>query len=105
MSFANKVAVITGASSGIGQALARRLGQEKARVGLLARRRPNLEQLAAEIEKAGGTAAIAPADITNRAETVAAIHALRDQLGPVDLLVANAGLGKPTYLDQSNIDV
>src|SRR5436305_1565290 len=98
MSFANKVAVITGASSGIGWALARRLGQEKARVGLLARRRPNLEQLAAEIEQAGGTAAIAPADITNRAETVAAIHALRDQLGPVDLLVANAGLGKPTNL-------
>lgn len=104
MTFANKVVIITGASSGIGWAMARRLAAEGAKVGLLARRRQNLEQLAAEIEKAGGTAAIAPADLANRAETVAAIHSLRDQLGPVDLLIANAGLGKPTNADQSNID-
>jgi short-subunit dehydrogenase len=104
MSFENRVVVITGASSGIGWSLAKQFAAEKAKLGLLARRRDNLEKLAQEIEQAGGVTAIAPADITNRAETVPAIHSLRDQLGPVDLLIANAGLGKPTNLDMSNMD-
>src|SRR4051812_22326956 len=104
MTLAKKGVIITWASSGICWAIAMRFASEGAKGGLLGRRGQNLEQLATEIEKAGGTAAIAPADLANRAETVAAIHSLRDQLGPVDLLIANAGLGKPSYADQSNID-
>lgn len=104
MWFANKVAIITGASSGIGYALAKELVRRGAKVGLLARRLPMLETLAAEIKTMGGSAAIAQADITDRAATVAAIHQLRGSLGPVDLLVANAGIGLPTSLGPINVD-
>src|SRR6267378_4341828 len=96
-SFANQVAVITGASSGIGWALARALAAEGCKVGLVARRK---EQLAA---LAGGTAAAAPADVGDRTQVQAAVKDLATQLGPVDLLVANAGVGMPTLLDPVNI--
>jgi short-subunit dehydrogenase len=104
MSFANLAAVITGASSGIGWALARALAAQQCRVGLLARRRDRLEALAADIRQAGGTAAVAPASVADRAQTFAAIHSLRDQLGPIDLLIANAGIGTETLLDPVNLD-
>src|SRR5205823_6125651 len=74
MSFANQVAVVTGASSGIGRALARALAAEGARVGLVARRAGDLSTLADEITAAGGTAAFAPADVSQREPTVAAIR-------------------------------
>jgi short-subunit dehydrogenase len=101
--FAGQVAVVTGASSGIGWALAMALAREGARVGLVARRREALEQLAAEIGQAGGTAAAAPADVGERQAVVAAIHDLAARLGPVDLLVANAGVGAPTRLEPFNV--
>jgi short-subunit dehydrogenase len=103
MSFANQVAVITGASSGIGWALAKVLAAQKCRVGLVARRQDRLEALAAEIRTQGGTCALAAADVADREETLKAIHAVRDQLGPVDLLVANAGVGAPTLLEPMNV--
>jgi short-subunit dehydrogenase len=103
MSFANQVAVVTGASSGIGWALCKELAARGCKVGLLARRRQQLEQLAKEIEHAGGTAALAAADVGNREQTLEAIHALSATLGPVDLLVANAGVGAPTLVDPINI--
>lgn len=104
MSFANQVAVITGASSGIGWELAKVLAAEKCRVGLLARRLDRLEALAAEIRQAGGTAAIAAASVSDREQTLSAIRALREQLGPVDLLVANAGVGTSVELQPHNLD-
>src|SRR5260221_217685 len=73
------------------------------KVGLVARRREHLETLAKEIEQAGGTAAFAAADVGDRGPTLAAIHDLAARLGPVDLLVANAGVGAPTLLDPMNI--
>jgi short-subunit dehydrogenase len=103
MAFANQVVVITGASSGIGWALAKVLAAQQARVGLVARRLDRLEVLAAEIRQAGGTAALAAADVAERAPTLRAIHQVRDELGPVDLLVANAGVGAPTLLDPMNV--
>jgi short-subunit dehydrogenase len=103
MAFAGQVAVVTGASSGIGWALARALAAQGARVGLVARRRDALEKLAAEIVQAGGTAAVAPADVGDRPQTVAAIHEVAARLGPVDLLVANAGVGAPTSLEPLNV--
>jgi short-subunit dehydrogenase len=103
MAIANQVAVITGASSGIGWALARVLAAQQCRVGLVARRQDKLEALAAEIRGAGGTVTFAPADVAERAQTVRAIHQVRDQLGPVDLLVANAGVGAPTLVEPMNV--
>jgi short-subunit dehydrogenase len=103
MSFADQVAVVTGASSGIGWALCKELAGRRCKVGLLARRREQLERLAKEIESAGGTAELASADVSNREQTLAAIRALREKLGPVDLLVANAGVGAPTLVDPINI--
>jgi short-subunit dehydrogenase len=103
MSFANRVVVITGASSGIGWELAKVIAAQGGRVGLIARRQDRLEALASEIRQAGGTAASAAADVAERAPTLEAIHRVRDQLGPVDLLVANAGVGAPTLLEPMNV--
>jgi NAD(P)-dependent dehydrogenase (short-subunit alcohol dehydrogenase family) len=89
----SRVAVVTGASSGIGRALAKRLAEEGYAVGLTARRLALLEEAAAEIRAAGGTAAVAAADAADRAAVLAAIGSLAAALGPVDLLVANAGVG------------
>ena len=103
MSFANQVVLITGASSGIGAELARQLAAQGARVGLVARRRDKLEALAAEIAAKGGTAVIAPADAARRDEMQRAAKTIREQLGPVDLMIASAGVSWMTNLDQSNI--
>jgi short-subunit dehydrogenase len=103
MSPAEQVAVITGASSGIGWALGKELARRGYKVGLLARRRDPLEKLAREIAAAGGKAAFAPADVADRNQIREAVHALSAELGSVDLLVANAGVGAPTLLDPVNI--
>lgn len=103
-SYANQVAVITGASSGIGWALSKQLAAEGCKVGLIARRRDKLEELAAEIRQAGGTAALATADVGDREQIHAAIAEVAGELGPIDLLIANAGIGMPTQLDPMNID-
>ena len=96
--------MITGASSGIGWALAKVLAAQGAAVGLVARRRERLAELAETIRAAGGITALAPADVGDRAQVRAALEDLRIQLGPVDLLVANAGVGMPTTLDPVNIE-
>lgn len=103
MSFANQVAVITGASSGIGWALAKELAKQGAKLGLIARRRDNLEKLAEEIRSSGGVAEFAPADVAVREETVAAVRSMSERLGPIDLLVANAGVGAPTNVEPLNV--
>jgi NADP-dependent 3-hydroxy acid dehydrogenase YdfG len=86
-----RVAVVTGASSGIGEATARLLAENGARVALVARRQDRLEQLAKEITAAGGTAVAVAADLAaggggDLAERVTSA------VGEVDLVVANAGV-------------
>lgn len=103
-SFVNKVVVVTGASSGLGWEMAKELGRQGAAVGLLARRKEKLDALADLIRGHGGRAAVAPANVAHRQETVAAIHSLRAQLGPIDVLIANSGVGLPTALDPMNMD-
>jgi len=103
MTFANQVAVITGASSGIGWELAKVLAAQGCKVGLVARRRELLEQLAAEIEAHGGKAAAAAADVGEREQVLKAIHDVSGRLGPVDLLIANAGVGAPLLLEPMNV--
>lgn len=102
-SLAGKVAVVTGASSGIGWALARELAAEGCRVGLVARRAEPLQALAAEIAAAGGKAVAAAADVGRREQVAAAVESVRAALGPIDLAIANAGIGRPTLLDPVNV--
>lgn len=97
-----QVAVITGASSGIGWALAKALAAAGYQVGLVARRVDRLTALAEEIRQAGGMAAVAVADVGSRDQVLAAMTSLRAALGPIDLLVANAGMGMPTRIEPVN---
>jgi len=96
MKFAGKVAVVTGASSGLGAEMARQLGRSGAKVGLTARRETELNAVADAIQSTGGTAFVAPADLSEPDAIKAAIASMTRALGPVDLLIANAGLGVST---------
>ena len=93
MGIKNSVAVVTGASSGIGAALALELARRGAKVGLTARRLDRLEALAETIRSAGGIAAVEAADASDPESTRHALAKLAETLGPIDLLVANAGSG------------
>ena len=86
------VALVTGTSSGIGRATGLSLAAHGAAVGLVARRKERLDELAAEIEAKGGKALVVCADITDRAQAEAAVRAVVDRLGRLDILVNNAGL-------------
>jgi len=86
------VALVTGASSGIGEATARRLADNGAAVALVARRKDRLDELATLVTEAGGTALAVPADITDRGQAEAAVQRIVDHFGRLDILVNNAGL-------------
>lgn len=88
----SKVVAITGASSGIGEATARRLAADGHRVFLGARRTSRLERLVEEITKEGGTAAFAKLDVTDAADMRAFIDAALRRYGRIDALVNNAGV-------------
>lgn len=96
MKLESQVAIVTGASSGIGAELARQLAVNGVRVGLTARREDALQALAAEIRARGGFAAVAPADARDPEATRSAVIRLAEELGTVDLLIANAGRGAET---------
>ena len=92
---AGRVAVVTGASSGIGRAAAALLAARGAKVALLARRQPALEELAARIRAAGGTALPIVADVTELAAIEAAAAVVRETYGRADLVFNNAGIMLP----------
>jgi NADP-dependent 3-hydroxy acid dehydrogenase YdfG len=86
------VALVTGASSGIGEATARRLAAEGAAVAIAARRVDRLERLAREIEDAGGRALAIESDVTDRAPAEALVGRTVAELGRLDTVVNNAGV-------------
>jgi NADP-dependent 3-hydroxy acid dehydrogenase YdfG len=86
------VALVTGASSGIGAATARRLAEHGASVALVARRLDRLETLADEINGLGGSAMVVEADITDRTQAESAVQRTVERFGRLDTLVNNAGL-------------
>src|SRR5262249_48943196 len=94
MSFANQVVLITGAAQGIGRQLALQLAREDAVIAAVDLDAELLKGL--EVELAGKRFASAVADVTDRPALFAAVKALEGGLGPVDLLIANAGIGRET---------
>jgi NADP-dependent 3-hydroxy acid dehydrogenase YdfG len=91
--FENKIVFITGASSGIGEALAREFARQGAHVALAARRTDRLNALKKEIEGMGRKAVAVTCDVTQDGSLESAVQVAREQLGPLDVVVANAGYG------------
>ncbi len=100
----DRVVFITGASVGIGAALARRCAAEGAAVALTARRADKLDAIAAEIRARGGKALALAADVTKDGELDAAAARTRAELGRIDVVIANAGFGVPGAFDELTID-
>ena len=98
------VAIVTGASSGIGEATARSLAAEGYRVVLAARRRDRLDALRAEIEAGGGTALVAETDVTDRDACQALADRTLDAFGRIDVLVNNAGLMPLSLVKNARLD-
>src|SRR6058998_3319178 len=86
------VALVTGASSGIGDATARRLAEHGASIVVVARRKDRLDTLVSEIEAAGGSALAVEADIADRDQADRAVQSAVDRFGRLDILINNAGL-------------
>ncbi|GAA1987677.1 SDR family oxidoreductase [Kitasatospora viridis] len=96
-----RVAVVTGASSGLGEATAEKLAALGAQVALLARRADRLDELAARIRKDGGTALAIAVDVTDVAAVRAAADRVQAELGTADLLFNNAGVMLPSPVEES----
>ena len=102
---ANKVIVITGASSGIGEAMAREFAAQGARVVLGARSVQKLQLIAGEIRSQGGQAAYCGVDVTNVDECRRLIETAVNEFGGIDVLVCNAGLSMRAIFDDVDLGV
>jgi len=98
-SIEGRVAIVTGGASGMGRATARLLADEGARVAVMDRSPGGAAAVAAEITAAGGTAAAWDVDVTDPEAVESAIAAARTDLGPIDILINNAGISRPTSID------
>lgn len=100
-----KVALVTGAGKGIGKAIAIALAHEGVHVGLLARSENQLTEVAAELQKLGVKTSIAAADVADEAAVNAAVAHITGELGAVDILINNAGIGTfAKFLDMPPAD-
>jgi short-subunit dehydrogenase len=105
-SFRGVRVLVTGASSGIGRVLARRLADGGARVALVARREGKLREVAEEIATAGGEALVLPCDVAELGQVNASAQRVCETFGGVDLLVNNAGYGHHrTFLEWDVADM
>ena len=93
MPFLRKIIFLTGASSGIGEALALELAHRGSVLGLVARRENELRDLATRCEQAGGSARVFACDVTDAGALQDAADALKKEFGHIDILIANAGIG------------
>ena len=82
--------VVTGASAGLGRAIAHAFAEKKSRVGLIARDRDALDRTAEEVERLGGKSAVVAADVSDDAAVESAAAAIEERLGPIDVWVNNA---------------
>jgi NAD(P)-dependent dehydrogenase (short-subunit alcohol dehydrogenase family) len=85
-----QVVVVTGAAAGVGRAIARRFGEDGARVALISRNRAGLEGAARDVESAGGESLVIPADVADHAAMEAAADAVEESFGEIDVWVNNA---------------
>jgi len=93
MDWKDKIVFLTGASSGIGEALALAMAERGATLGLLARREELLKELAVKCEENGGRARYYAVDVTDAKAVAAAAESLRNEFGRINILIANAGIG------------
>lgn len=103
-SLANQVVIVTGASSGIGQAAVRRLVRGGARVSLFARRAERLEALAQEVDPKGQRTRVVAGDLTNAADRERLVHETLQAFGRIDGLVNNAGFGQRGPVERVSLD-
>lgn len=96
MKLKNKVAMVTGASSGIGEAISKLFAAEGAAVALTARREAVLTQVKEDIESAGGTAGVYGVDVTDAGAIENTVEKIETELGPIDILVNCAGVFTPS---------
>ncbi|MEV4000676.1 SDR family oxidoreductase [Actinomadura sp. NPDC049753] len=101
---AGRVAVVSGASSGIGAATALRLAELGASVAVLARRKDRLDDLVAAIDAGGGTALAVAVDVTQRAAVADAAARIADRFGPVDLVLNNAGVQLISAIEELRVE-
>jgi short-subunit dehydrogenase len=104
MTLRGKVALVTGAASGMGRALCRELAREGVRLGLLDRNAGGLASLEEELRKQGTSCRSAVADVSDRQAVRSAISALVAELGPVDVLIACAGITGATFVDDLAVE-
>jgi short-subunit dehydrogenase len=103
--FHGKVVFITGASSGIGEALAAELARNSARLALFARRKERLEEVAHAAERMGAQGALTLAGDVREPESLAkAVQVVRSTWGRIDMAILSAGVGQPTTLRSYNTD-
>lgn len=98
MSLSGRLALVTGASQGIGHACARKLAESGASVAVAARNQQKLEELVAQITAAGGQAAAFAMDVNDEEQIKAGVKAVIAKFGKIDILVNNAGITKDTLL-------
>jgi NAD(P)-dependent dehydrogenase (short-subunit alcohol dehydrogenase family) len=96
-----KIALVTGAGRGIGRDIAQRVAREGYACGLIARTQSQLEETADLIRKAGGKALVTPTDVSKREQVLAAVERVEKELGPISVLINNAG----AYLRKPLLDI